>query len=143
MLVRGEAHVELTKVLVDIAAARAPGEPCSVHEQRGQKAYAAPVFIALGAAISTDSRVPKLEQLLSVGAATMNMLNAIHAMGYGGFCATSPDAYDPHLHAALDFEPNERLLGFLFVSSPKSPESTAPRPPRANHVREWLGRTSV
>lgn len=143
VLVRGEARAELAEVLIDIAAARAPDEPRSAHEHRRQKAYAAPVIIALGAAVSSESRVPELEQLLSVGASAMNMLNAIHALGYGGFWATGPDACDPHLLAALDFEPTERLLGFLFVGSPKSHESAAPRPPRSNHVREWLGRATV
>ena len=87
--------------------------------------------------MSAGSSVPELEQLLSVGAATMNLLNAIHALGYGGFCATGADAYEPALHAALGFQPSERLLGFLFVGTPKSPGQRASRPERAAHVREW------
>jgi hypothetical protein len=35
--------------------------------------------------VAGDSHIPEVERLLSVGAATMNMLNAIHALGYGGF----------------------------------------------------------
>jgi nitroreductase len=143
VLVRGEARAELAEVLVDIAATRAPDEPRSSHEHRREKAYAAPIIIALGAAVSPGTGIPEIEQLLSVGAATMNMLNAIHTLGYGAFWATGADTYDPQLQAALDFEPTERVLGFLFVGSPKSYEQSALRPPRSNHVREWLGRTSV
>jgi nitroreductase len=73
-----------------------------------------------------------------VGAATMNMLNAIHALGYGGFWATGADSYEAHLHDALGFAPNERLLGFLFVGMPKTPGQAPTRPARADHVREWL-----
>lgn len=142
-LIRGDARVELAETLVDVAAAREPDKPRTAHAHRRDKAYAAPVIIALGASVSRDSAIPEMEQLLSVGAATMNMLNAIHALGYGGFWATGPDASDAALKSALDFEPADRLVGFLFVGTPKSFERRAARPPRSDHVREWLGRSSI
>lgn len=141
--IRGDAREELGEVLVDIAAAREPAKPRSAHEHRRQRAYAAPLIIALGAGIVANGPIPENEQLLSVGAAAMNMLNAIHALGYGGFWATGVDSYDAALQAALDFEPSDRLLGFLFVGTPGSLERSALRPPRTHHVREWLGRSSV
>ncbi|NIE65697.1 nitroreductase [Burkholderia sp. Ax-1719] len=141
--IRGEARAELGEILVDVAAAREPGTPRSAHEHRRDKAFAAPLIIALGASVARDSSIPELEQILSVGAATMNMLNAIHALGYGGFWATGPDAYDEKLKLALDFEPDDKLLGFLFVGTPKSAEREAARPPRAHYFREWLGSSSI
>jgi nitroreductase len=142
VVVRGEARVALGEVLVDIACARLPGEPRAAHAHRGRKAQAAPVIIALGAAIDEGSTVPEVEQLLSVGAATMNMLNAIHALGYGGFWATGPDSYDTAMHAALGFQSSERLLGFLFVGTPQSKQCAAARPERSAHVREWTSPSS-
>lgn len=139
MLVRGGARDALGQVLVDISRAREPEESEEAHEHRRQRAYAAPLIIALGAAISPDSHIPEVEQLLSVGAATMNMLNAIHALGYGGFWATGADAYDVGLHAALGFERSDRLLGFLFVGTPRSAPRRAARPKQIAHVREWTG----
>ncbi|WP_322101398.1 nitroreductase [Paraburkholderia sp. J41] len=141
-LIRGEARAELGEVLVDIAAAREPGTPRAAHEHRRQRALAAPVIIALGVSITRGS-IPASEQLLCAGAAAMNMLNAIHALGYGGFWATGADSYDATLKAALDFEAEDTLIGFLFVGTPKTRESAPPRPPRANHVREWFGRASI
>ncbi|QGZ65355.1 nitroreductase family protein [Paraburkholderia acidisoli] len=141
-LIRGEARAELGEVLVDIAAAREPGTPRSAHEHRRQRALAAPVIIALGAALTPGS-IPESEQILSAGAAAMNLLNAIHALGYGGFWATGVDSYDATLKAALDFEPTDALIGFLFVGTPKSRESAPPRAPRDNHVREWFGPSSI
>ncbi len=136
--IRGDARGHLGDVLVDLACARSPGEPRSAHAHRRQKAYAAPLVIALGAALSAHSTVPETEQLLAVGAATMNMLNAIHALGYGGFWATGPDSYEAQLRDALGFAPNERLVGFLFVGTPKNPGKEPVRPARSEHVREWL-----
>jgi nitroreductase len=134
--------VALGEVLVDIACARSPGEPRSAHAHRAQKAQAAPVIIALGAAVDPRSTVPEVEQLLAVGAATMNMLNAIHVLGYGGFWATGADSYEPAMRSALGFEPSERLLGFLFVGTPPANQRPAKRPGRAAFVREWTGSSS-
>ncbi|NPT43809.1 nitroreductase [Paraburkholderia sp. 1N] len=136
--IRGDARGHLGDVLVDLACARSPGEPRSAHAHRRQKAYAAPLVIALGAALSAHPKVPEVEQLLAVGAATMNMLNAIHALGYGGFWSTGPDSCEAQLHDALGFAPNEKLLGFLFVGTPKNPGQEPKRPARSEHVREWL-----
>ncbi|MFL9949888.1 nitroreductase [Paraburkholderia agricolaris] len=135
--IRGDARDQLGDVLVDLACARSPGEPRSAHAHRRQKAFAAPLVIALGAALSAHSKVPETEQLLAVGAATMNMLNAIHALGYGGLWATGPDCYEPQLREALGFAPNEQLVGFLFVGTPKTPGQAPARPARSEHVREW------
>jgi nitroreductase len=135
--IRGDARGPLGDLLVDLACGRAPGEPRSAHAHRRQKAFAAPLIIALGAALRPHPKVPEVEQLLSAGAAAMNMLNAIHALGYGGFWATGPDSYEARLHDALGFASNERLLGFLFVGTPKSPGQTPTRASRRNHVREW------
>ncbi len=141
--IRGDARTELGEVLVDIAAAREPDKPRDAFEHRRQRAFAAPVIVAIAAAIDTASAIPEVEQLLSVGAAAMNLLNAVHALGYGGFWITGADAYDPGLHAALDFASSERLLGFVFIGSRAPRETTAARPARTDHVREWLGRSSV
>ncbi|MGF6773700.1 nitroreductase [Paraburkholderia sp. GAS199] len=135
--IRGDARGALGDVLVDLASARSPDEPRSAHAHRRQKAFAAPLVIALGAAVVTHPKVPEVEQLLSVGAAAMNMLNAIHALGYGGFWSTGPDSYTAELHDALGFASNERLLGFLFVGTPKTRGQQVERPPRREHVREW------
>jgi nitroreductase len=135
--IRGDARGPLGDLLVDLAGARAPGEPRSAHAHRRQKAFAAPLVIALGAALTAHPKVPESEQLLAAGAAAMNMLNAIHALGYGGFWSTGPDCYEARLHDALGFAPNERLLGFLFVGTPKAPGQAPTRPSRNQHVREW------
>ncbi|WP_414447704.1 nitroreductase [Burkholderia sp. 22PA0099] len=142
-LIRDEARIELAEVLIELAAAREPQLSPADLEARGNAAQAAPLIIAVAVAIRDDAGIPEVEQLLSTGAATMNLLNACHALGYGAFWITGDDAYDPKLPLALDFEPTDRLLGFLMVGTPASQDAPPPRPSRANHVREWLGRASI
>ncbi|MDE1179054.1 nitroreductase [Paraburkholderia sp.] len=139
--IRGDARLALGEVLVDTASARSPEDPRTAHAHRSQRALAAPLIIALAAAVERRSNVPEIEQLMAVGAATMNLLNAIHALGYGGFWATGADSYEPAMHAALGFADNEQLLGFLFVGTPQAQSAARPvaRPDHAAYVREWLG----
>ena len=138
VLIRGDARLKLGELLVDLACARAPGKPRSAHEHRGRRALAAPVVIALVASLARETKVPEVEQLLSVGAAAMNMLNAIHALGFGGFWATGADSYEPQMHRALGLEERDRLLGFLFVGTPPDGVRPVERPPSDRYVTEWL-----
>ena len=138
VLIRGDARQKLGELLVDLACARAPGEPRSAHEHRGRRALAAPVVIALVVSLTRETKVPEVEQLLSVGAAAMNMLNAIHALGFGGFWATGPDSYEQQMHRALGLTERDRLLGFLFVGTPPDDVRPVERPPSDRYVTEWL-----
>ncbi|WP_245641634.1 nitroreductase family protein [Paraburkholderia bannensis] len=143
VVVRGEARGALGDVLVDIAASRTPDSPREAHAHRRNRAFAAPLVIALAASISHSEGIPEVEQVLALGAATMNMLNAIHALGYGGFWATGADSYDARVHDALGFADNERVLGFLFVGTPPETAAEKSRPPHTDYVREWSGATSA
>ena len=50
----------------------------------------------------------------------MNMLNAIHLLGYAGMWVTGANAYDPEINASLGFEAPSRLVGFLAVGTPRA-----------------------
>ncbi|SAL33825.1 nitroreductase family protein [Caballeronia sordidicola] len=138
VLIRGDARLKLGEVLVDLASSRSPGEPHSAHEHRRSRALAAPVVIAVVASVTTRTKVPEVEQLLAVGAAAMNMLNAVHAMGFGGFWATGADSYEPGMHRALGLADNDRLLGFLFVGTPPQGVRAVERPSSEAYVTEWF-----
>jgi nitroreductase len=66
----------------------------------------------------------------------MNMLNAIHMLGYGGMWVTGLNTYDPKVNAWLGFESPSRLVGFLAVGTAKAAPRIE-RAPRDEHVREW------
>jgi nitroreductase len=128
----------LGEVFVQAARAR---DPSADGERFRAKARAAPVVIALGVHITPGHKVPEIEQTMAVAAGTMNLLNALHILGYGGFWASGLNTYDPHVKQALGFAPTDRLAGFLYVGTPKDAVRPVPRPARADHVREWHGPT--
>ncbi len=76
---------------------------------------------------------------MAVAAATMNMLNAAHALGYAGKWVTGPNAYDPAVAAALGFTAPDRLAGFLYLGTPATPMPIPGRPAVTDHLRDWSG----
>jgi nitroreductase len=82
-------------------------------------------------------KVPVWEQELSVGAAAMNLLHAVHAHGFVGSWLTGWAAYDPLVRDAFCTGPHERIAGFFFIGSPGRPLEERPRPPSQAVVRSW------
>jgi nitroreductase len=138
VLIRGEARLAWGERLAEAAAIRDPANAPALGDRFRAWVRRTPLIIAVGAEVQAGHKIPEIEQILSAGAAAMNMLNAIHLLGYGGMWVTGPNAYDPRISQLLGLEAPSRLVGFLAVGTPK-PAPPAPRPRRDSHVREWTG----
>jgi len=136
VVIRGAARLAWGERLAEAAVARDPQSGTMLGERFRAWARRTPLLIAVGAEIRADHKIPEIEQILSVGAAAMNMLNAIHMLGYGGMWVTGLNTYDPRVNAWLGFEPPSRLVGFLAVGTAKAVQRIE-RAPRDQHVREW------
>ena len=139
VLIRGEARAALAEVVARALQARDPAAPAEAVAKQRTKFLRAPLVIALGARIRPDHKIPEQEQLMSVAAATMNLLNAVHAEGFGAIWVTGANASDPHVQAALGIHAPDLLAGFLFVGTPAAPPAPARRALLADHVVEWTG----
>lgn len=138
VLIRGEARLAWGERLAEAAAVRDPANATALGDRFRAWVRRTPLIIAIGAEVRAGHAIPEIEQVLSAGAAAMNMLNAIHLLGYGGMWVTGPNTYDPRINELLGFEAPSRLIGFLAVGTPKA-APTVPRPQRDGHVREWTG----
>lgn len=141
VVIRGGARSAFAELLIEAIRRREPNPPVALIERQRSKIEGVPLVIAAGARIALDGPIPKIEQLLSAGAAVMNMLNAIHALGYGGIWVTGANTYDCHVNQALGFSWPDRLVGFLFAGTPQDPPRPVRRPPLADHLSEWKGRS--
>jgi hypothetical protein len=56
---------------------------------------------------------------------------------------SGPDCCEPELLDALGFEDNDRLLGIVYIGTPRERARNASRPARGGHVREWTGAATV
>lgn len=83
-------------------------------------------------------RIPEWEQMLSCGAACMNLLSAAHAMGYAAGWITGWAAFSDIVRDGFGAAP-ERIAGFVFIGSPGQPLEERPRPPLESVFSVWSG----
>ncbi len=139
VLIRGAARAAWAETIVSALKAREPDAPEKAIDKQRNRVLSAPLIIALGVKLQHGHKIPEIEQMLCVGAAAMNMLNAIHALGYGGVWLTGANAFDDRVVAALGLEPGDKLAGFLFVGTPAAAPIAPRRPAVADHTIEWAG----
>ena len=114
-------------------------DPCATpahHEKADEFAHQGASLIVLVSAPVPDHKIPMWEQLLSAGAAGMQLLNAAHALGFVGGWITGWQAYSPMVNAAF-CAPGEKIAGFLFLGHPGAELVERPRPPLESVSRRW------
>jgi nitroreductase len=139
VLIRGGARNALVELMVETLERGESNAPKAAIQKTRERILAVPLIVAVGAKIKTDGPIPEIEQLLSTGAAAMNILNAAHALGYGAKWVTPAPVYDRSFNEALGFTWPDRLVGLLFIGTKPKETMAAARPARVDHVREWFG----
>lgn len=87
-----------------------------------------PLIVTVVCRISQNPKVPDVEQLLSAGAACMNLLHAAYAMGFGANWLTGWAAFDPSSKELFDLADNEQIVGFIHIGTAKGEVFQRPRP---------------
>ena len=75
-----------------------------------------------------------VEQLLSCGNVCFNLLHAATALGYGAQWVTNWPAYNANIKAVLGIPPDDHLVGFVHIGTPKGPPQERQRPEIADVV---------
>ena len=88
----------------------------------------APLVIAVVSRAAAHAKIPEWEQVLSAGAATMNLVTAAHAMGYAASWLTEWYAYDRGVLAKLGLAAEERIAGFVHIGTATKPPEDRERP---------------
>jgi nitroreductase len=125
----GEARRAAGEAIAAAFRAKYPDStPEQVEAERG-RLLRAPLVIAVVSRAAPHVKIPEWEQVLSAGAAAMNLVTAAHALGYGANWITEWYAYDRAVLDALGLKPHERIAGFVHIGRPPGPPEDRPRPP--------------
>jgi nitroreductase len=81
----------------------------------------APMILVTIAKCRENQKVPRIEQIISAGAATQNIINAAFALGLGAVWKTGEMAYDPDFKRAFGLTDNEQIVGFIYLGTAGSP----------------------
>jgi len=129
IIFEGEARRAAGAAIAAAFCARYPtAKPEQVEAERNRLARA-PLVIAVVSRAGPHVKIPEWEQVLSAGAAAMNLVLAAHALGYAASWITEWYAYDRGVLAALGLAENERIAGFVHIGRPREPAEDRPRPP--------------
>ncbi|GBQ10490.1 oxidoreductase [Komagataeibacter rhaeticus DSM 16663] len=139
VIVQGDARPALAGRIVASMKRLDPDVAPAKIEKRQTRFSTMPMIIVLGMHLRPGDKIPLIEQELAVGAAAMNILNALHATGFGGVWVSGDVAYDPELAAELGFPAPHGLAGFLFVGTPRPGARGPTRRAVDDYVAEWTG----
>jgi nitroreductase len=89
----------------------------------------APLVIAVVSRAAPHVKIPEWEQVLSAGAAAMNLVTAAQALGFAANWITEWYAYDRRVLDALGLAAIEKIAGFVHIGRPAKPPEDRPRPP--------------
>ena len=124
------------KIAAAFRADHPEAKPEHVEMERTRLARA-PLVIAVVSRAGPHVKIPEWEQILSAGAAAMNVVLAAHALGYAANWMTEWYAYDRRVLDALGLAANERIAAFVHIGRPAQPPVDRPRPPLAEVVTRF------
>jgi nitroreductase len=128
----GEARRKAGDAIASAFKVRYPdATPEQLDSERGRLTRA-PLVVAVVSRAGPHVKIPEWEQVLSAGAAAMNLVLAAHALGYGASWITEWYAYDRAVLDTLGLEPHERIAGFVHIGHPPGVPEDRPRPPLAD-----------
>ena len=115
MLIEGEKRARFGDILAASAIRRTPNLSAGDLQRERDKARRAPLIIVVACRIVPGTKVPAIEQLMAVGAATQNILLGLHNYGYAAAWKTGESAYDPEVKKALGLAVDDHIVAFVYA----------------------------
>jgi nitroreductase len=134
----GEARARMGEVFAEAALAEEREPPSHVRlDSERRRFLRAPLVVGVISRVSPKPGAPEWEQILSAGAAAMNLCLAANAMGYGTSWITEWVAYSPTVRKALGLAGNERIAGFVHIGTAAEKPAERERPVMSEIVSRW------
>ncbi len=122
------ARHRLGDVMFDSLQQRHPELSQEAFHKAHATPFQAPVVIAVGVDKPGEPKVLDIENVCATAAAIENMLLAAHALGLGAKWRTGEWARDAKVKEFLGFDPDQHLIGFVYVGYPEFIVEYPPRP---------------
>ncbi len=136
--------IVLTKPALTRLAATVPGRGAElgIEAEKVDKMVAqfamADLAVAVVASPKASEKIPEIEQTLSAAAATMQLLNAALAAGWGANWLSGWISHDREWREQeLGLLPHEWIAGFIHIGTEKAAPPERPRPDM-DQIVEWI-----
>jgi len=137
LLVEGDDRLRVGNLIADVEHACYSEQTDSQRNKTANRLMRAPLVLLVVACIKSHPKVPEVEQIMSTAAAVQNMLVAAHALGLGAMWRSGLVTYEPLLAEKLGLGGDERLLGFLYLGTPKGEGKPVPALDIPNFFSTW------
>src|SRR5258707_9926146 len=119
----GDARLAAGKIIAAAFKSKYPDATAQQIAFETARLARAPLVVAVVSRAGPHVKIPEWEQVLSAGAAAMNLVTAAHALGFAANWITEWYAYDRAVLDALGLGTNEKIAGFVHIGRPaRSPE---------------------
>lgn len=137
LVVKGDSREKLGELFVKAGLSMDPSLNPGAIEKLRCKALRAPLVLVCISSFKPHPKVPEIEQDLSAGAATQNMLLAAFAQGLGAMWRTGSLAYDPIVKSGLGLSLEEKIVGFLYIGTINGGTKRLCNPDIQSYFQEW------
>jgi nitroreductase len=135
----GPARLTAGEKIAKVFAQKNPqATPEQIAFERNRLARA-PLVVAVVSRAGLHAKIPEWEQLLSSGAAAMNLVIAANALGFAASWLTEWYAYDRGVLDALGLAPNEKIAGFVHIGTAATSPADRERPALSAVVSRYEG----
>ena len=114
----GGARQKAGEIISSVFGADNPGASAERLQQERLRLAHAPLVVAVVSRAAPHVKIPEWEQLMSAGAAAMNLTIAARAHGFASAWLTEWYAYDRRVLTQLGLAAHEKIAGFLHVGTP-------------------------
>lgn len=135
----GDARLKAGEKIAEIFRAKNSGATADQIEFERNRLARAPLVVAVVSRAGPHAKIPEWEQLLSSGAAAMNLVIAANALGFGASWLTEWYAYDSNVLKALGLGPSEKIAGFVHIGTRDTLPVDRDRPSLAAIVQRYEG----
>ena len=120
-ILEGASRKVLGDALATVLRRKHPDATEDMLATERAKALRAPTIVAVAAHPNRAHKVPESEQVLAVAAAVQNLILAAGALGFGTMWKTGAPAYEAGVKQALGFEPDDQIVGFVYLGTTATP----------------------
>ena len=139
ILIEGEARLSLGEALAEALSRRNPLANEQALAREREKGLRAPLIVVVATRCDRSAKVPIVEQVISAGCAAHSIMQAAFAQGLGAMWRTGDAAYDNAVKGALGIEPDDLIVGFIYVGTDIGGAGTRPQRAPEEFARHWTG----
>ncbi len=135
--VTGKSLIKLSDIFFNYAKNNIPNITETKLNKIKNAPFRAPMVVVLISRITNHPKVPKIEQILSTGAATQNMLLALNALGYGAIWRTGSLAFNSEICKYFSLNKYDEIIGYLYIGTPEDRTKKNTKSIINDYVQKW------